>query len=81
MSEFDGGPVYPIVHPDGKGVQYYGLSLRDYFAANAIQGMLANDAMLARFSNDGAKDLIDPEVLAVTAAYSIADAMLKERAK
>jgi len=76
-----GEPAFPIVHPDGSGVQYFGMSLRDYFAAKALQGMFANDALLARYHNDGMVNMIDPEVLAATAAYAMADAMLKERAK
>lgn len=28
----DGGAAFPVVWPDDKGVQFYGLSIRDYFA-------------------------------------------------
>ncbi len=67
----DGGAAFPVVHPDGKGVQYFGMSLRDYFAANAMAGLLT-----ARhpdhFGQDGA------EVLA-NDSYAIADAMLEAR--
>lgn len=73
-------PAFPTVLDDGCSWTQ-GMTLRDYFAAKAIQGMFANDTMLARFTHDGAKDLIDPEVLAVSAAYSIADAMLEARNK
>ncbi len=57
-----GGPVYPSVysHED-----HQGMSLRDYFAAAALQGLLANAA-------DGS---------AVVGAYLFADAMLAERDK
>lgn len=34
--------AFPIVHPDGSGVQYFGLGKREYFAAMALQGILAN---------------------------------------
>ncbi len=68
MSEFDGGAAFPIVHPDGQGVQYYGMSLRDYFAAKAMQGRLA------------VPGYVDVEQGAAM-AYRMADAMLKERAK
>ena len=68
MSEFDGGAAFPIVHPDGQGVQYYGMSLRDYFAAKAMQGRLA------------VPGYVDVEQAAAM-AYRMADAMLKERAK
>lgn len=69
MSEFDGGAAFPIVHPDGLGVQYYGMSLRDYFAAKAMQGMISQDVAFV-YGKDVA-----------ACAYEIADAMLKERAK
>lgn len=58
-----------------------GISVRDYFAAKAIQGMFANDAIITRYGEHAKTNLIDPDVLAATAAYSIADAMLAERAK
>ena len=61
-------PAFPIVHPDGSGVQYFGMSLRDYFAAKAMQGRLA------------APGYVDVDQDAEM-AYKMADAMLKERAK
>jgi predicted chitinase len=66
----DGGPVFPHLVESCQRINeselYSGISLRDYFAAKAIQGMLA--ARLA-----GA-----PEQIA-TAAYEVADAMLVTR--
>jgi hypothetical protein len=76
MSEFDGGAAFPIVHPDGKGVQYYGMSLRDYFATKALP--VAWKAFEdGYFSSE--EDSINADVAAC--AYQMADAMLKERAK
>ena len=87
MSKNDGGSAFPEV----KTIKHYvtdlevrsvgGMSLRDYFAAKAIQGMFANDSLLKRYAEDGMVNMVSPEVLATTAAYSIADAMLAERAK
>jgi hypothetical protein len=48
-----------------------GMSLRDYFAAKALQGLIASN-------DENAGDRID-ELPAY--AYQIADAMLKERSK
>lgn len=78
-----GGPAFPseIQALEGVTLTSSGMSLRDYFAAKAMQGMFSNDALLARYHNDGLVNMISPEVLAVTAAYSMADAMLAERAK
>ncbi len=58
----DGGPAFPSPHYHG-----YGMTLRDYFAAKAIEGLIAyksEDAPLKKMANT---------------AYKIADAMLKAR--
>jgi hypothetical protein len=74
----DGGPAFPVEvdanQPDGRQTgntvwQAYGMSLRDYFAAKAMQGLIASN-------DEGAGDRID-DIPAY--AYSIADAMLKAR--
>jgi hypothetical protein len=71
----DGGPVFPVESRPFHGwgndtiVTHTGLSLRDYFATHALQGLIANP------SNT------DSEEMFARAAYSIADAMLKERTK
>lgn len=71
----DGGPAFPnnpVAYHDPKGKVYLaetGMSLRDYFAAMALQGMLAvepSDATATEFAHQ---------------AYEMADAMLKERVK
>ncbi|MGP5236414.1 hypothetical protein [Pseudomonas helleri] len=48
--------------------QLSGMTLRDYFAAKALQGMLAGDA-----------EWIASEDVAATRAYAMADAMLAAR--
>ena len=71
MSNTDGGFAFPVPAPHVAA----GMSLRDYFAAQALSGILA--ALL-----EGG--VIDPhryhERIAAE-AYQHADAMLKERAK
>ena len=58
--EFDtGGPAFPT------GTAFQGMTLRDYFAAKAMQGLIAN----------GAVSPVD----AAKAAYIVADSMLKAR--
>ena len=66
----EGGTAFPIIHPDGSGVQYFGMSLRDYFAAKAMQGILSGD-----WEKHG--DVFG----VVTQAFKIADAALSERTK
>ena len=67
----DGGPAFPMPdshHANGQ-VQYghLGMTLRDYFAAAALQGLLSD-------SNTGGSDSQFAE-----SAYAYADAMLKAR--
>lgn len=54
------------------------MTLRDYFAAKAMQGMLANGDWVTNMVNATGQEA--DEVVGI-AAYEIADAMLRERAK
>ena len=43
----DGGPAFPYEHghsPDACNVREHGMTLRDYFAAKAMQGMMARES-------------------------------------
>ena len=62
--KLDGGPAFPVSAP---GLKMIGMTLRDYFAAKAMQSA-AEEAWTTA------------EALAVW-SYGIADAMLKERNK
>lgn len=82
MTDKTGGPAFP----QGKGlgdawIFNGGMTMRDFFAAKVIQGMVANDEMVMRFGLDAEAEMIEPDVLMATAAYRMADAMLKERSK
>ena len=63
---------------------YYGLTLRDYFAAKALQGVLACDegAICKSTTPEGIQQerVEYAEAMALT-AYRYADAMIAERAK
>lgn len=77
MKEQTGGPAFPI-HPgyamDGQLVrEVQGMSLRDYFAAKAIQGMLGNTKGSFGTAYEAAN------LNLARASYAIADAMLKAR--
>lgn len=63
----NGGPAFPIpgLHDDA---DFNGMTLRDYFAAKALQGMCANGDACHRGDDVIAED-----------AYSLADAMLCAR--
>lgn len=67
--------AFPVTMEDGRGesMTNLGMTLRDYFAAKSINGMLsALDAAGLSYS--------DPVMMAEH-AYAMADAMLAERAK
>jgi hypothetical protein len=71
MSNTDtGGPAFPIdAHESADRCIYTGMTLRDYFAAKAMQGNLASMVEGQEF---------DPSIGAEW-AYKVADAMLKAR--
>ena len=66
-------PIFPQVqtHPDGCSVYYYGMSLRDYFAATALPALL----------NTPIEDWPEGiDTLSVSeAAYVLADKMIEVR--
>ena len=66
----DGGPAFPVF-PDtgsGHGAAFRGMSLRAYFAAAAMGGMLAHDKY----------DTVGLEKLFAIDAVKYADALIKE---
>jgi len=76
----DGGPAFPCSsipcgidkHPkDCRCDSIDGMSIRDYFAARSIPGVMAHGLK---------ENVFDPEAIAQD-AYKVADAMLAERAK
>lgn len=76
----NGEPAFPV---EGKGstqtVRFWneGMSLRDWFAGQAISGLIGNDIVVRVF----AKQYEPLAVNIAIAAYEIADAMLAEREK
>ena len=62
MNTKTGGPAFSY------GTAYAGMTLRDYFAAKAMQGMYASESFPTGLMADTA-----------TEAYEMADAMLKAR--
>lgn len=81
MNKDSGGPAFPAPHlpripgagapPIGIGNSAQtGMTLRDYFAAAALQGILANSNIVLSKSAD-----------VVLAVYELADEMLTERNK
>jgi hypothetical protein len=61
-----GGPAFPW------GAGFAGMTLRDYFAAKAMQGMLANPKLQEQILKVGQSWIEE-------SAYAVADAMLEVR--
>jgi hypothetical protein len=66
-----GGPAFPVYDDHGNYVNNGGLSIRDYFAAKAMQAAATNPAGADGFTFEERAQW----------AYLQADAMLKEREK
>lgn len=64
--------AFPTAFDDGINAFQHGMDLRDYFAAKAMQGLLAADPSIPL-------DVTDEIGLLAKAAYDVADAMLKAR--
>lgn len=85
----DGGPAFPAMPGNmaqGPCCYWGGMSLRDYFAAQAMQGMVPD---MERMAEECARECAtsyrtafeDTAAECARRAYAIADAMLAERAK
>lgn len=83
----DGGPAFPHVsvpRPDlGENITQRftggGMSLRDYFAAKAMQSTLESEYALEALEQAGVDTHQATAALVARMAYAIADAMLKAR--
>lgn len=62
----DGGPAFPTMD-NSEHYRHMGMTLRDYFAASALTGLLSNPAEVGKW------------VSFADGAYKCADAMLKAR--
>ncbi len=73
MTDKTGGAAFPVSgHPDMQFVAQEGMSLRDYLAAKAMNGILSNNVMIDT-ATDQALEWVAKN------AYQMADAMLKAR--
>lgn len=69
----DGGPAFP--ESNSMGVMQHGMSLRDWFAGQALAGLMANsdcDHGAIRDSDESRKTLAET-------MFALADAMLRAR--
>ncbi|HCD2513564.1 TPA: hypothetical protein NBJ98_002672 [Citrobacter freundii] len=75
MSNKTGGPAFPnksAAVNGGSSFDSSGMTLRDYFAAKAMQGILANPGQLDNVNDEASKWVAKD-------AYRVADAMLRAR--
>ena len=78
MSKNDGGSAFPLQTEYLDGVLYPavpGMSLRDWFAGQALAGLMTYSQA------SGAPSIEDVQALYAKASYGYADAMLAERNK
>lgn len=72
-----GGPAFPL---ENAGVEFQtGMTLRDYFAAKAMQSLFSNGQTLAMVSQLAKEDGLSSLLFAARSSYEIADVMLKAR--
>ena len=72
----DGGPAFPVWELNGKGqpeMTGFGMTLRDYFAAKAMQTLLGSEYTSEHGLHEGWTRALAHE------SYMIADAMLRTR--
>lgn len=72
MSAPNGGPAFPVATIDG--YSQYGMTLRDYFAGEAMAALMSN-------VNASGNDITRMRESFAEVAYAQADAMLLERIK
>lgn len=76
----DGGPAFPL-HDSGDTATRPGMSLRDYFAAAALQGWLSGPCqgdVLDDYEDDSTA-FSDHCAAVARTCYAYADAMMRER--
>lgn len=67
-------PAFPVIA--GQNVYSNGMSLRDWFAGQALAPMMADMPLLSKAARE---DSISPTKYAAKCAYEIADAMMEAR--
>lgn len=82
-----GGPAFPKAGNEFSEMEWVpaaaesGMTLRDYFAAKAMQTIMHSYDMIDSFSDDEVKEAESFQYLMAKDAYIMADAMLKARGK
>ena len=77
MSKHDGGPAFPLPAP----LSETGMTMRDYFAAAALQGVMKDRENVKALAKAADQEKQDPAAFIASRMFNIADAMLAEREK
>ena len=77
MSQPDGGPAFPSQLTGAIG-NVSGMTIRDYFAAAILQGILAGNETLGLLNDEGKKVSLDKTTMS-RMAYAFSEAMLMLR--
>jgi hypothetical protein len=78
MTTDTSGPAFPC-HPGVENSIYDGMTLRDYFAAKAMQTMISYRRTQFGTDNNGDMDWDEYFPIIAQEAYALADAMLEAR--
>jgi hypothetical protein len=90
MATNNGGPAFPAIREfreTNRNLQFVvdngddGMSLRDYFAAAALSGLLANAKVLTQLTERADEKGIPFGDVVCETAHDFADGMLRERVK
>jgi hypothetical protein len=69
----------PFAFPTDYNGQHEGMTLRDYFAGQALTGLLSNEQWCRRLDKAAAKQVVGFKEAVAFSAYEMADKMLKAR--
>ena len=76
----DGGPAFPpLTGPGNIAYTYGGMTLRDYFAAKAMQGLCSEAFRYMQGEGHASDKALDVMIDIGVVSYRVADAMLAER--
>jgi hypothetical protein len=79
--ELEGGPAFPISIPGCGDNGCWGMSLRDYFAAKAMQAIYGGEGARIVADRDKRYDETNWGEVVAANAYEMADAMIAERTR
>jgi len=75
----DGGPAFPVSSAVQCSDGYHGMSLRDWFAGQALAGLLVDYIRFLTSAEPNQEGITSPSRRIAAAAYSAADDMLEAR--